>query len=208
MNRKPIFDAVRKMLGRGYTDSEVKALDKAIDLAEGALPAGSTTRRIPTSADDSGGRAISAKGIKLIHSFEGCAKQQSDGRFAAYPDPGSRDGNPWTIGWGATGAGIRRGTIWTQQQCDDRFEEDIKKYANAVAVAIGDTPTTQNQFDALVSFHYNTGAIRKATLTKRHNARNYDEAKAQFGRWIRNDGRVMRGLVRRRKAEADLYGTP
>lgn len=37
MNRKPIFDAVRIMLGRGFTPAEVEALDRAIDEAEGAI---------------------------------------------------------------------------------------------------------------------------------------------------------------------------
>jgi hypothetical protein len=37
MNRKPIFDAVRIMLGRGFTPAEVKALDEACDQAEGKV---------------------------------------------------------------------------------------------------------------------------------------------------------------------------
>ena len=73
--------------------------------------------------------------------------------------------------------------------------------------ALGDAPTTQHQFDALVSFHYNTGAIATATLTKKHKAGDFDGAKAEFGRWIKNDGKVMKGLIRRRNAEAELYGT-
>lgn len=34
MNRKPIFDAVRKLLGRGFTQAEVDALDRAFELGE------------------------------------------------------------------------------------------------------------------------------------------------------------------------------
>lgn len=37
-SRQPIFDAVRQMLGRGFTNAEVKALDRAIDAAQGVLP--------------------------------------------------------------------------------------------------------------------------------------------------------------------------
>jgi lysozyme len=151
---------------------------------------------------------IGAAGIALMHSFEGCEKKMSDGRFEAYPDPGSVDGNPWTIGWGSTGPGIRQGTIWTLAQCDARFLEDMKKYSDTVISAIGDAPTTQNQFDALVSFHYNTGAIRTATLTKLHKAGKYLRAQGEFAKWNKNDGKVMRGLTRRRTAEAELYATP
>ena len=61
------------------------------------------------------------------------------------------------------------------------------------------------QFDALVSFHYNTGAIGRATLTKLHRAGDYGGAARQFARWNRAGGRVMVGLTRRRAAEAALY---
>lgn len=145
-------------------------------------------------------------GLTLIKSFEGCARKLPDGRFTAYPDPGSSDGHPWTIGWGSTGSDIRPGTVWTQQQCDDRFETELGRYVQDVREAIGDAPTTENQFDALVAFHYNTGAIRTATLTKKHIAGDYRGAKVEFSRWIRNDGKVLNGLVRRRLAEATLYG--
>jgi GH24 family phage-related lysozyme (muramidase) len=74
-----------------------------------------------------------------------------------------------------------------------------------VAAAVGNAPTTQNQFDALVSFHYNTGAIGRATLTKKHIAGEFAEAAAEFARWNMAAGKVMRGLVRRREAEAELY---
>ena len=143
-------------------------------------------------------RRVGKAGLDLIHSFEAC-------RLKAYPDPGSDDGNPWTIGWGSTGPDISRGVVWTQEQADARFALDIQRYADEVAQAIGDAPTTQNQFDALVSFHYNTGAIRRATLTKRHIAGDYENAAKAFALWNKNDGRVMKGLVRRRAAEAALY---
>lgn len=207
MNRKPIFDAVRAMLGRSFTPAEVTALDTAIDVAEGSLRAKEAVRVIPAS-NNFGGRKLGAAGAALIKEFEGCEKDMPDGRFKAYPDPGSVDGKPWTIGWGSTGPDITPTTIWTQAQCDARFDQDIQKYANAVSAALGDAPTTQNQFDALVSFHYNTGAIRTATLTKLHKDGKFAAAKAEFARWVKNDGKVMAGLVRRRAAEAALYGKP
>jgi lysozyme len=147
-------------------------------------------------------------GFALIRSFEGCARKLDDGRFAAYPDPGSADGRPYTIGWGSTGSDIHPGTIWTQAQCDDRFETELGKYVQQVREAIGNTPTTENQFDALVSFHYNTGQIRHATLTRKHVAGDCAGAAAEFAKWTYNDGRVMKGLVKRRAAERALYERP
>lgn len=155
-------------------------------------------------------RAIGPRGLALIKRFEGCARRRPDGSFQAYPDPGT-GGEPWTIGWGATGADrfhggrIRPGTVWTQAQCDTRLAEDLARYAAEVARALGTAPTTQAQFDALVSFHYNTGAIARATLTQRHIARDYAGAAAEFARWNKAGGKVLRGLTRRREAEAELY---
>ena len=192
MNRKPIFDAVRQLLGRSFHTSEIARLDAAIDAAiTAATPIGIA-------------RQIGPDGIALIKRFEGCAKQRSDGQFEAYPDPGT-GGAPWTIGWGATGKGIARGTVWTAEQCDARLEADLARYSAEVSRALGEAPTSQQQFDALVSFHYNTGAIGRATLTRLHQAGNYDGAAAEFGKWVNAGGRRLAGLVRRREAEAALY---
>ena len=191
MNRKPLFDAIRKLLGRGFRQAEVEALDKAIDTVAGRAPNG-------------GARSIGPKGLALIRQFEGCARLRRDGMVEAYPDPGT-GGEPWTIGWGATGPGIGPGSVWTQQQCDARLESDVARHARDVAFALGDAPTTQAQFDALVSFHYNTGAIARSTLLRRHLAGDYRAAAEEFARWNRAGGRVLKGLVRRRAAEARLY---
>ena len=188
MNRKPIFDAVRHFLGRSFRTAEVTALDAAIDAALSA----DTVRR------------IGPDGIALIQGFEGCAKKRADGSFEAYPDPGTGN-DPWTIGWGATGKGIGPGTIWTQAQCDARLEADLARYSADVARALGDAPTSQPQFDSLVSFHYNTGAIARATLTKLHKAGDHAGAAAEFGKWVHAGGRRLAGLVRRREAEVALY---
>ncbi|MFT6472882.1 lysozyme [Qipengyuania profunda] len=191
MNRKPLFDAIRKLLGRGFRQAEVEALDKAIDTVAGRAPNG-------------GAHSIGAQGLALIRQFEGCARLRPDGMVEAYPDPGT-GGEPWTIGWGATGPGIGPGSVWTQQQCDARLESDVARHARDVAIALGDAPTTQAQFDALVSFHYNTGAIARSTLLRRHLAGDYGAAAGEFARWNRAGGRVLKGLVRRRAAEARLY---
>jgi len=109
-----------------------------------------------------------SQAFELIKRFGGCASQRADGLIEAHPDPGT-GGAPWTIGWGATYADVSPGTVWTQEQCDARLAEDVARHAADVTEALGNIPTTsQAQFDALVSFHYNTGAIRWATLTTKH----------------------------------------
>lgn len=149
-------------------------------------------------------RTIARPGIELIKRFEGCARLRPDGKVEAYPDPGT-SGAPWTIGWGSTGPGIVRGTLWTMAQCNDRLAADLDRYAAEVRLAIGSAPTTQAQFDALVSFHYNTGAIARATLTRLHKAGDHAGAAREFGRWVFASGTRLKGLERRRAAEAALY---
>lgn len=149
---------------------------------------------------------VGPAGIALIKRFESCARRRPDGQFQAYPDPATH-GDPWTIGWGATGPGIARGTVWSQAECDVRLEHDLARCAGEVARALGPCPTSPAQFDALVSFHYNTGAIGKAMLTRLHKAGRFAEAAAQFGKWVNAGGRPLPGLVRRRAAETALYST-
>jgi GH24 family phage-related lysozyme (muramidase) len=185
MNRKPLFDALRPMLGGALTTEQVRMIDAAIDRGLGIRPAGFR---------------LSREGEKLIHSFEQC-------RLEAYPDPGSRDGHPWTIGWGATGPGIVKGTVWTQEQADERFRRDIVARESQLNNMLAGSATTQNQFDALLSLGYNIGmvALQGSTVMRRHKAGDFAGAADAFGMWVKNDGKVMRGLVRRREAEAKMY---
>ncbi len=207
--RETVFDAICEWLDRSLDQSEVNRLEKTIDrLME------SSTKRLDNSPNNPVPRVpscrISPTGIDLIKRFEGCASLRSDGLVEAYPDPGT-GGDPWTIGWGATGPGwdgagrIGPGTVWTQEQCNLRLEHDLLRYAADVEDALDGATTSQAQFDALVSFHYNTGAIARATLTKRHRAGDFSAAAAEFQRWNKAGGRTLRGLTRRRAAEANLY---
>ena len=184
------FEALRRMKARA-------------EPAQPAAPAPGQTAT-PPAAEPVPSGSIGPDGIALIKRFEGCARRRKDGRFEAYPDPAT-GGAPWTIGWGATGAGIRAGLVWTQAECDARLTRDLDRYARDVAKAIGTAPTTQNQFDAMVSFHYNTGAIARASLTRHHVFGRHAEAAAEFAKWVHAGGKRLPGLIRRRAAEAALY---
>lgn len=201
MQRKSVFDLVRQLIGRGFRQSEVSALDAALDSAFEATE-NPQQERVASAIS----HRVSANGIALIKRFEGCASLRPDGLIEAYPDPGT-GGAPWTIGWGATGPDIGPGTVWTQEQCDARLEADVARHAAEVAKALGGAPTTQGQFDALVSFHYNTGAIARATLTRRHRDGDNAGVVEEFARWNRAGGRVLKGLVRRRQVEAQVYAS-
>lgn len=145
----------------------------------------------------------------LIAQFEGCAERMADGRYRAYPDPGT-GGAPWTIGFGATGPNIGKGTIWTLAQCEAQFDAHIAQMAGYVRRLLGAAPTTQNQFDALVALAYNIGPgnLADSTLLKLHVVGNYKGAAAEWPKWNKSGGKVLAGLTRRRAAEAQLYVTP
>lgn len=137
--------------------------------------------------------------LGLIKQFEGC-------HLTAYPDPAT-GGDPWTIGWGATGPGINKGVVWTQAAADARLAQDVKRFADGVRGVVK-APANPNQLGAMISLAYNIGLsnFSGSTLLRKFNAGDYAGAQAQFARWNRAAGKVMRGLTRRRAAEASVFG--
>ena len=146
---------------------------------------------------------ISSAGEALIKSFESC-------RLTAYRD----GGGVLTIGWGHTGDEVVPGLTITQSQADALFDDDIARFERGVA-ALVTVPLTQGQFDALVSFSYNVGldqdedtkaeGLGDSTLLRKLNAEDYAGACAEFPKWNKDNGKVVNGLIRRRKAEAELF---
>jgi len=135
--------------------------------------------------------------IDLIKKFEGL-------RLNAYLD----SVNVPTIGYGTTmypdGSKVKIGDTIVSAQAEEYLMEDIKRRSSA----IGNLPVNQNQFDAIICFAYNVGlgAFNKSTLRKKVIANANDpEIAAQFMRWNKAGGKVLNGLTKRRKAEADLY---
>lgn len=140
----------------------------------------------------------SQNGIAVLKHFESCS-------LSAYPDPAT-GGAPWTIGWGHTGPEVVPGLVWTQSKADAQLLVDLSARELTVSCAVtGDVD--QGQFDALVDFVYNLGAgnFEGSTLLKLVNAGDMSGAAAQFARWNRAAGKPMRGLTRRRAAEAALF---
>lgn len=144
--------------------------------------------------------------ITLIQEFEGYGRDIGGGMVRSYPDPATgRD--PWTIGWGTTGPDVREGTTWTKTKAEERFVAHVADFAWRVRKLLDGAATTQNQFDAMVSLAYNigSGAFGESTLLKKHKVGDYAGAAAEFDKWVRGAGKIMPGLVRRRKAERKLY---
>jgi lysozyme len=83
----------------------------------------------------------------------------------------------------------------------DVFRRDLVKYEQAVNRALR-VQVKQHEFDALVSFHYNTGGIARAKLTAHLNNGDRKAAAAAFMGWVRPP--EIKG---RRKAEQALFET-
>lgn len=151
-------------------------------------------------------RRINEAGLKLLVASEGC-------RLTAYPDPANApprgDGSPWSIGFGAVGPDIKEGVTWTQDQCNKRLIEDVRRFEKAVDELIK-VPVSDNQFSSLVVFCYNVGinAFKRSTLLRLLNQGDTMNAGRQLLLWTKANGRVMAGLVMRRRAELALFQRP
>lgn len=142
--------------------------------------------------------------INLIKSFEGFFAKP-------YPDPAT-NGKPYTIGYGTTVYPSGKRVELTDPTIDEStaltyLSHDLRAFETGVDSLTRDD-LTQNQFGALVSFAYNCGLqnLKISTLLKKVNANPNDPTiAAEFQKWNKANGKVMNGLTRRRKAEAELY---
>lgn len=112
----------------------------------------------------------------------------------------------WTFGVGHTKwAGdpnpysLPKGKAQPLEYVFEVFERDVEKYAAAVRRAVK-VPVSQHEFDALVSFHYNTGAIARASLTRLLNQGDRKAAARAFMNWTK-----PKEITERRQKERDLF---
>ena len=147
---------------------------------------------------------LSQRGLELIQSFEGYHTAQPDGSCVAYLCPAKVP----TIGWGCT-EGVRLGMRWTRKEADAAFLRELAKFERAVDRLVT-VDLNQNEFDALVSFAYNCGegALAKSTILKKLNKDDRQGAAQAFHAWNKGGGRVLNGLVRRRREESALFLEP
>ena len=146
---------------------------------------------------------ISKKCIDLVKDFEGFSAK-------AYPDPAT-GAEPITIGYGSTryadGSKVKMGDVVTNLEAQRLLLLDLERRYNAIKNWLPYN-INQNQIDAVVSFAYNCGigAFEKSTLRKKIWANPNDPAiRDEFMKWVRAGGKIMKGLRRRRSAEAKLY---
>lgn len=149
-------------------------------------------------------RQINAPAVALVKHFESLFLE-------AYRCPAG----VWTIGYGHTGMVHQDGTVFpgrriTAAEAEELLRHDMTVFSAGVEKLLLKRPLQElndNQFGALVSFGFNVGLgnLGKSTLLARINARRYADAPAEFLKWTRANGKILRGLVRRRQSEANLW---
>lgn len=134
--------------------------------------------------------------IDLIKKFEGLS-------LKSYKCPAGL----WTCGYGNTqwedGTKVKEGQTLTIERAEKLLTYWVNKYADKITVKCN-----QNQFDAMVSFAYNTGIgnFNTSTLKKKVIANPNDPSiRDEFMKWVNSNGKQLPGLVKRREAEANLY---
>lgn len=153
---------------------------------------------------------IGELGIKLIMHFEGLRTE-----------PYQCAAGVWTIGYGRTlchpsgkqmkGEADREKALAlmpsiTEEQAIEMLTHDLAKYSKRTEARLH-IKLLQHQFDALVSHVYNTGG--SDTLFELINTRAKIDAIQAFWttKYITANGKVLSGLIRRRKAEFELFST-
>jgi len=151
---------------------------------------------------------VGAGGLAIIKEFEGLKTE-------LYDDPVGH----CSVGYGHL---VHKGNCDGKAASEQPFihgisEADatalLRQDARTAVTAVNDlvtVPLNQNQFDALVSFVYNVGRgnFGGSTLLTKVNGKRFSEAAAEFAKWTHAGGTTLPGLVRRRKAEADLFERP
>lgn len=143
----------------------------------------------------------SLAGRAFIEKYEGCV-------LHTYKD----QRGILTIGIGCTGPEAWPGRVITQEQADQMFADRLEhEFEPGVEKALAGAPTSQGQFDAIVSLAFNVGVptVAKSSVTRLHKAGDYQAAADAFLLYdkVRENGVLVESEphLARREAEAAMY---
>ena len=143
---------------------------------------------------------VSDKCINMIKHHEGFVRKP-------YQDPIGL----WTVGVGhLIGDGKKLPKEWNKEFTDEEVDnilcEDLERFEIGIQ-RLTKVPLTQSQFDALVSSSFNVGLgnFQSSTLRSKLNRGDYEGASNEFPKWRKAGGKILKGLVRRRADERNLF---
>ncbi len=155
---------------------------------------------------------ISEAGIQLIKSFEGCHN-------SPYKCPAVL----WTIGYGRVlypdQARLKteerakyllrseHNRLWNADEIDALLEADLQRFSDGVLRLCPAAADNQCHLDAITSLAFNIGLgnLQSSTLRMKYNRGDYEGAADEFLKWRKANGKILRGLERRREAERALF---
>ncbi|MEX0422200.1 lysozyme [Providencia alcalifaciens] len=140
------------------------------------------------------GTGASAIALTVIAHFEGV-------RYEPYEDVGG----VLTVCYGHTGIDIVPNKVYSKAECNELLELDFMRTKLQVDRLVK-VPVNEHTKAALYSFAFNvgTGAFAKSTMLKKLNAGDQYGACEELKKWVYAGGKVWRGLVNRREAEAAI----
>jgi len=146
---------------------------------------------------------ISQRGLDLIKKYEGF-----------YSDAYICEGGKWTYGYGSTikanGLPVKKGDAISQSDAQLLLEKQVNEHSSTIPSCIN-IPLNQNQFDALACFQYNLGKhilSKNKALANYINNQDWINAIRVMNLYNKANGKVLQGLVKRRKEETELFMTP
>lgn len=151
--------------------------------------------------------------LEIIKDFEDGAWRKKK-FFKAYVDKAGA-GQPITIGYGYTnmagfGPGVKLGDVWTKEQAEDNLKEGAQKVWEQIKPLLKRAPT-EGQKEAFISWTWNLGIdnLRVSTFLRRFNDGDIEGAAEALTWWnkgtVNEKKVVLKGLVRRRAAEKELF---
>lgn len=152
--------------------------------------------------------AVCREALALIEEFEGCLKKVGDDLYAPYIDP---VGIP-TIGigsiWRLDGSRVQMSDPpITKAQCYALMDRELSLKCEPAVNRLITAPLHPFSRGALISFTYNCGdgALKGSNLRKAVNEQRWKDVPAEFDKWRMGGGRILPGLVRRRRAESAMF---
>jgi lysozyme len=97
--------------------------------------------------------------------------------------------------------------VWTKAEIDELFRIDVETFERGVLRLVPGVVGRQGSFDALVSisFNFGLGNLQRSTIRQKILREDWEGAAEAFMSWSKAGGKVLPGLVRRRKAEIALF---